>query len=83
MKIRQYLPAASGSSSGSGSAALRSGESEIDPPILGRAIDHLKSDHQVKGASQELAGQSPVQPANSSDFGALTLWISVQTNWTG
>ena len=55
----------------------------IDRPILGRAIDHLKSDHQVEGSSQDLAGQSPVQPANSSDFEALTLWISVRTNWTG
>jgi hypothetical protein len=55
----------------------------VDRPILGRGIDHLKFDHQVKSASQELAGQPGVQPANPSAFHTLTLRISVRTDWTG
>ena len=47
----------------------------VDRPILGRAIDYVKSDHQVKDASQELAGQPSVQPANPSAFHTLTLRI--------
>jgi len=55
----------------------------VDRPILGRAIDYVKTDHQVNGASQELAGQPSVQPANPSAFQTLTLRISVRTDWTG
>ena len=58
-------------------------EFSVDRPILGRATDYVKSDHQVKGASQELAGQPSVQPANPSAFHTLTLRISVRTDWTG
>ena len=56
---------------------------QVDRPILGRATDYVKSDHQVKSASQELAGQPSVQPANPSAFHTLTLRISVRTDWTG